>query len=178
VEEAPLKRIAVRPAQDWDLDTPWSDIGRFAEAIMLARRQLLAAAQGIREEFALGPRGTWILGLVATGRIATQADVVRRYKVGRSIIAEEVALLIKAGLVACEAHPRDRRQIVLRVTKAGLEANNRMGDAMAARMAERLGRYTRADLLFCTGLLEDLARPSSSEQSESKSSRASAKSDP
>lgn len=125
---------------------------------MLAQRELLAAAKGIRDEFGLGPRGTWILGLIATGRIRTQADVVKRYKMGRSMIAEEMALLTKAGLVACTPHESDRRQIALSLTELGERANVRMGDAMAARMAERLEKYTLADLLFCTGFLEDLAR--------------------
>lgn len=160
MEKAALKRAQFRPAREQRLDAPWSDIGRFAEAIMLARRELLAAARGIREEFALGPRGTWILGLLATGRVTTQADVVKRYKVARSIITEEVALLAKAGLVTCEPHSQDRRQISLRVTKLGVSANARMGDAMAARMAERLCRYTSDDLAFCTRLLEDVAKPS------------------
>jgi hypothetical protein len=115
---------------------------------MLAPRELLAAAQDIRDGFGLGLRGTWILGLVATGRVAIQADVVKRYKVARSIIAEEVALLTKASLVACEPLREDCRQIALRVTKSGTAANGRMGDAMATRMAERLNRYTRADLMF------------------------------
>jgi DNA-binding MarR family transcriptional regulator len=137
---------------------PWPDIGRFAEAIMLAQRELLAAAKSIRDEFSLGPRGTWILGLIATGRIKTQADVVRRYKVGRSMIAEEIALLAKAGLINCEPHESDRRQVALSLTGSGIRANARMGEAMAARMSERLDRYTLGDLLFCTGLLEDLAR--------------------
>jgi DNA-binding MarR family transcriptional regulator len=125
---------------------------------MLAQRELLAAAKGIRDEFDLGPRGTWILGLIATGRIKTQADVVKRYKLGRSIIAEEMALLTKAGLVACTPHESDRRQITVSLTESGVRANTRMGEAMAARLADRLGKYTLGDLLFCTGLLEDLAR--------------------
>lgn len=161
---SPLKRITIRPAREQRLDVPWSDIGRFAEALMLARRELLA--QDIRDGFGLGLRGTWILGLVATGRVAIQADVVKRYKVAPSIIAEEVALLTKAGLVACEPLSEDRRQIALRVTKSGTAANGRMGDAMAARMAERLNRYTRADLMFCIGLLEDLANSSPSATGE------------
>jgi DNA-binding MarR family transcriptional regulator len=159
LKQASLKRARVRPALEHQLDIPWSDIGRFAEAIMLAQRELLAAARDIRDEFELGPRGTWILGLLATGRVTTQADVVRRYKVARSIIAEEVSLLAKADLVACIPHDEDRRQISLRITKLGIAANGRMGEAMAARMAERLNRYTRADLMFCTGLLEDLSKP-------------------
>ena len=158
VEQAPLKRQARYPAEGRSLEVAWSDIGRFAEAIMLAQRELLAVAKGIRDEFGLGPRGTWILGLIATGRIKTQADVVRRYKMGRSMIAEEMALLTKAGLVVCTPHELDRRQIALSLTELGKRANVRLGDAMAARMAERLEKYTLADLLFCTGLLEDLAR--------------------
>jgi DNA-binding MarR family transcriptional regulator len=94
---------------------------------MLAQRELLAAAKGIRDEFDLGPRGTWILGLIATGRIKTQADVVKRYKLGRSIIAEEMALLTKAGLVACTPHESDRRQITVSLTESGVRANTRMG---------------------------------------------------
>jgi hypothetical protein len=76
---------------------------------MLARRELLAAARDIRDGLGLGLRGTWILGLVATGRVAIQADVVKRYKVARSIIAEEVAPLTKARLVGCEPLREDRR---------------------------------------------------------------------
>lgn len=125
---------------------------------MRAQRELLSAARNIREEFGLGPRGTWILGLMATGRIRTQADVVRRYDVGRSIIAEEMARLTQAGLVLSERDGGDRRQVALHLTKAGEEANARMGKAMAARLAERLGGYALGDLLFCTGLLEDLAK--------------------
>lgn len=158
MEQARLRREATYTAESRSLDVAWSDIGRFAEAIMLAQRELLAAAKGIRDEFGLGPRGTWILGLIATGRIKTQADVVKRYKMGRSLIAEEMALLTKAGLVTCTPHESDRRQIALGLTEQGARANARMGDAMATRMAERLQKYTLADLLFCTGLLEDMAR--------------------
>lgn len=159
-ERDQLKLQAKYPAPGRSLDVSWSDIGRFAEAIMLAQRELLTAAKDIRDEFGLGPRGTWILGLIATGQIKTQADVVKRYKIGRSMIAEEMALLTKAGLVACTPHETDRRQIALCLTGLGERANARMGGAMASLMAERLEKYTLADLLFCTGLLEDLARTS------------------
>ncbi len=159
MDQAYLKRQTRNP-DGRPLEVAWSDIGRFAEAIMLAQRELLASAKGIRDEHGLGPRGTWILGLIATGRIKTQADVVKRYQIGRSIIAEEVALLAKAGLVDCTPVKSDRRQIALTLTMMGAQANMRLGDAMAARMGERLDKYTLADLLFCTGLLEDLARPS------------------
>lgn len=159
VERSSSGRRSRREQRDRSVDIAWSDVGRFAEAIMRAQRELLSAARGIREEFALGPRGTWILGLIATGRIRTQADVVKRYDLGRSIIAEEMARLTQAGLVQSERDGGDRRQVALRLTRAGEQANARMGEAMAAHMAERMEGYTLGDLLFCTGLLEDMARP-------------------
>jgi DNA-binding MarR family transcriptional regulator len=147
-EPSPARRRAGKA-----LRVEWTDIGRFAEAIMLARRELLAAARFVRDEYSLGPRGTWIIGLIATGRIETQSDVVKRYKVGRSIIAEEMALLATAGLVGTEQSRSDRRQLDLKLTETGERANARIGEALAARMEERLAGYSVEDVRFCTNLL-------------------------
>lgn len=135
----------------------WSDIGGLAEAIRLGQRNLLSAANGVREAYSLGPRGVWILGKIATGRVKTQSDVVKAYDVGRSIIAEEMALLTKSGLVVAEQSPTDRRQLDLSLTPLGEEANKVLGEALAKRIEERLGgAYSLEDLHFCVGLLRRL----------------------
>lgn len=133
-------------------------VGRFAEAIRLAQRELLSAAQGVRDDYELGPRGTWIIGLIATGRVKTQSDVVKRYDVGRSIIAEEMAQLTKSGLVRCEPSASDRRHLDLMLTPLGEQANRRMGEALVQRFEERLGgAYSGQDIDFCITMLLKMA---------------------
>lgn len=129
-------------------------VGRFAEALRLAQRELLSAAQEVRDEYSLGPRGTWIIGLIATGRVMTQSDVVKRYKIGRSLIADEVAQLTRSGLVRAEPNASDRRHLDLTLTPLGVRANRRMGEALVRRLEERLGRaYAAEDIEFCIELL-------------------------
>lgn len=129
-------------------------VGAFAEAIRLAQRELLSAAQGVRDEYGLGPRGTWIIGLIATGRVKTQSDVVKRYGIGRSIIAEEMAQLTRSGLVHCAPSAADRRHLDLTLTPLGLRANRRMGEALVRRLEDRLGgAYSAEDVRFCIDLL-------------------------
>jgi DNA-binding MarR family transcriptional regulator len=144
-------------ASDLERTLTWSDIAGFAEAIRLGQHNLLAAANVVRETYSLGPRGVWIIGKIATGRVKTQSDVVKAYGVGRSIIAEEMAILTRNGLVVAEQSPTDRRQLNLSLTPLGEEANKMLGEALEKRIRERLGGiYDLQDIRFCTELLRRL----------------------
>src|SRR5438093_113912 len=110
-------------APDAAPDIAWSEIGSFIEAMTVAQRQLTAAAKAIRDEFVLGPRGPFILGQIASERVRSQSDLVRYYKVGRSIITEEVQMLAEAGLVASQKSEDDARQLELTSTQLGRGVN-------------------------------------------------------
>jgi DNA-binding MarR family transcriptional regulator len=144
------------PAPDSGLQITWAEVGNFAEAVSAARTALLSAAKEVRTEYSLGLRGPWIIGLISSGRIRTQSDLVRHYQVGRSIIAEEVAPLTAAGLVSTRPSPSDRRQLELSLTPRGFQVNEQLGNSLVRIMHERLSGYSRYDLLFCMRLLEAL----------------------
>jgi DNA-binding MarR family transcriptional regulator len=145
------------PAPGSGLQISWAEVGNFAEAVSAARTALLAAAKEVREEYSLGLRGPWIIGLISSGRIRTQSDLVRRYQVGRSIIAEEVAPLTAAGLVSTRPSPSDRRQLELSLTPRGFKVNEQLGESLIRVVKGRLSGYSRYDLLFCMRLLNDLS---------------------
>jgi DNA-binding MarR family transcriptional regulator len=138
----------------------WHQIGFLAEAVSVASRALLSAATEIREEYALGRRGPWIIGLIATGRLFTQSDVGKRYKCGRSTMCEEVNALVAAGLITTEKSGEDARQIVLRLTPQGEAVNQRLGDTMTSMLRARLVGYSQYDVLFCARLLADIGQGS------------------
>ena len=73
-----------------DRDVSWAEMGYFIEAMTVAKRVLTSAAKAVWEGYSLGPRGPWLVGQIASGRISTQSDAAKYYKVGRSIIAEAV----------------------------------------------------------------------------------------
>jgi DNA-binding MarR family transcriptional regulator len=133
------------------------EVGNLAEALTFAQRALLSAANTLREEYRLGRRGPWIVGQLAKGHLRTQADVVKYYKVGRSIITDEMRPLLQAGLVATRRYEADSRQLELALTPLGETFNERLGDALTAVLEDRLPHYSRDEILFCVRLLNDLA---------------------
>jgi DNA-binding MarR family transcriptional regulator len=149
------------PSRDRGPDLSWHQIGFLAEAVAVASRALLAAATEIREKYALGRRGPWIIGLIATDRLFTQSDIGKRYKCGRSTMCEEVDALVAAGLITTRKSEQDARQIVLSLTPLGEAANRRLGEAMTSLLKERLAGYSQYDVLFCARLLADIGAAAS-----------------
>ena len=156
-----MPRAVIAPAAnvDQDLAIDWADIGRFAESISVARKELFAPVEAFRKRFALGPRGVWIIGLVATGRVRVQSDIARLWRIGRSTVAEEIAPLTRAGLVTSYPDTSDRRQIRLELTAAGLAFNQELGHLFADRINDRLAGYRPEDIALCIRMLNDLAGP-------------------
>jgi DNA-binding MarR family transcriptional regulator len=140
-------------------DLSEQEIGFLAEAVAVAGRELLSVAQGIREEYSLGRRGPWILGLIATGRLVTQSDVTKRYKCGRSTMFEEVNALVDAGLIMTRKSDEDARQMILSLTPLGKSTNRRLGREFARLLKARLVGYSNEDVQSCARLLMDIGRP-------------------
>jgi DNA-binding MarR family transcriptional regulator len=135
----------------------WAEIGRLAEALTVAREELLTPALEINQRFSLGPRGIWIIGLVATGRIRTQSDVARLYRIGRSMVTEQIGLLVRQGLVVSEQSKEDQRKKAISLTELGWSVNQQLGDAFTARLQERIGHYSADEVNLCIDLLYDIA---------------------
>ena len=142
------------------LNLSWEDIGFFGNAIAIASRQWRIAAKQVREEYALGPHGPWIIGLIASNHVIYPSDLTKVLRCGRSLISAELNKLSEAGLINCRKSEEDGRQIELSVTPLGAEMNKRVAEGLTNMLEERLVHYTREDILYCARLLRDLAGPS------------------
>jgi DNA-binding MarR family transcriptional regulator len=142
------------------LNLSWEDIGFFGNAIAIASRQWRLAAKQVRDEYALGPHGPWIIGLIASNHVVYPSDLTKVLRCGRSLISAELNKLSEAGLINCRKSEEDGRQIELSVTPLGAEMNKRVAEGLTSMLEERLVHYTREDILYCARLLRDLAGPS------------------
>ena len=144
----------------------WAEIGRFAEAISLARKELFAPVQDIRAHYQLGPRGIWIIGLIANGRVRVQSDIARLWHIGRSMVTEEISALNRAGLVTTRLDEADRRQVRIELTSRGHGVNHQLGQSFSELIEERLIGFNSDEINLCIRLLQALAGNSRSFRSE------------
>lgn len=135
----------------------WKEISFLDHALAAARRQWRTVAQSIRTEHALGPRGPWILSLIATGQVASQAELARIYKCSRSLITLELTRLSDAGLISTHKCDTDRRKFNLGLTPLGEDTHRRLCDFLVEMLEDRLTDYTRDEIMFCARMLHDLA---------------------
>lgn len=139
------------------LELSWDDIGFLGNAIALASRQWRAAVKRVRDEYALGPHGPWIIGLIARNHVVYPSDLTRVLRCGRSLISAELNKLSEAGLINCKKSEEDGRQIELTVTPLGMAANERVAESLTTMLHDRLGDYSREEILYCARILRDLA---------------------
>jgi DNA-binding MarR family transcriptional regulator len=135
----------------------WDEVGFFLNAVTAAPRQWRAATMAIRDEFALKPRGPWILGLIHAGRVVFPSDLAKIFACSPGLITGELNRLIDAGLVATRKHEPDGRQLELTVTPLGETVSKRIGKALVAMVQDRLVGYTKDEVMFAARLLRDFA---------------------
>ena len=135
----------------------WDEVGFFLNSIAGASRQWRVATQRIRDEFALKPRGPWILGLIYSGKDVFPADLAKWFKCSPSLITAELERVIDAGLVATRKHHADGRQLELSLTPLGAEVSQRISDAVLDMVQVPLSGYSKTEILLCARLLRDFA---------------------
>ena len=131
------------------------DLGFFGESLTSAAQQWRSAAKQFAAEHSLGPRGPWILGLVARRRLTFPSDLSAILQCSKGAITGELAKLEKAGLIDRRTGQRDGRKVELSVTRIGNRALARLADLLIDLVATRLANHSRADLLHCSQLLRD-----------------------
>jgi DNA-binding MarR family transcriptional regulator len=87
------------------------------------------------------------------------SELTRILRCGRSLISAELNKLSDAGLINCRKSDEDGRQIELTVTPLGVAANEQVAESLASLLEERLGHYSREEILYCARILRDLAGP-------------------
>lgn len=132
----------------------WSDIALVIEGLAFSARPLKAATREVTARYALGPRGTFILSLIANG-LRYPADISQTLMVGRSLVTAELGRLTDAGLISARPGARDRRRSELALTPRGRAACDEVRAEMARLIRHNLGDYSRAQIELFACMLRD-----------------------
>lgn len=133
-----------------------TEIAHLCSVIGVAPRQLATAREAVTGEFDLGPRGAWMLGMIEVG-IDSPSSLADALRIGRSLATTELNRLSDAGLIEARRGAGDGRRSHLTLTARGREANDRLRRALADFIDDRLGHYSRDEVMLCARILRDLA---------------------
>jgi DNA-binding MarR family transcriptional regulator len=142
-----------RPSKPLELS--WEEIGLFAQGLSFASRPIADATKRITEEYGLGPRGAWILHLIAGHLVTYPLDLTNFFRIGRSLITAELTRLTEAGLVTYLKRTDDRRRFELHLTPLGEKVEARVQEELTKVILDRFSSYSREEVLFCSRMLND-----------------------
>jgi DNA-binding MarR family transcriptional regulator len=137
------------------LKLSWEEIGFLCEGLSFASRPFRATVKSVTAEYSLGPRGAWIIVLIASGQVVFPLDVTKVFRVGRSLITAELTRLTEAGLITYRKSGKDRRRVELALTPLGETAFRRVKAELTKMVAQRFSSYTREEVLLCARMLHD-----------------------
>ena len=132
----------------------YNDIGFLMLGISFASRPLRAATTGITAEYSLGPRGAWFLRLISRGGVYP-LDIAKLFQIGRSLVTAELVRLADAGLITYRKTADDGRRSELTLTSLGNKVNQRVKAEVRRLVTQRLGAYSREEILLCARMLRD-----------------------
>jgi DNA-binding MarR family transcriptional regulator len=127
------------------------------EGLAFSQRPIRAATKQVTERYDLGPRGAFILALVAQG-ISSPMELASVLCVGRSLITAELVRLTNAGLIATTEGTKDRRRLQLSLTPSGKAAREQVRTAMGQIVTENLSAYAPDELRLFAQMLRDTRR--------------------
>jgi DNA-binding MarR family transcriptional regulator len=151
-----LERIALRrkgPIESGPL--AWGDIAFLVHGMAFASGPLHQATSAVTERYDLGPRGTWVLNLIANG-INHPHELAEILRIGRSLVSAELARLTDAELIVARQGKGDRRRSELALTPIGERALKEVRSELALLVTESLGQYTPEELRLCGRILADM----------------------
>lgn len=110
----------------------------------LSTRQSIQRAM-LDKGSALSPTDNWLLRHLADEGPARMSDLASWQSVDRSTMTVQVGRLERAGLVAREPDPHDRRAVVVAVTNAGRTAYERNSAAARALVSTIVAEWAPAE---------------------------------
>lgn len=125
--------------------------------LVFAQRPIVAAAREILDQYNLGPRGSFILSLVANG-VCYPRELASVLKIGRSLVTAELNRLIAAGLVIASPGQSDRRQSQLALTPVGEAASGAFRLAVFHLLQHNLRNYTSREIRLFAQMLKDVRK--------------------
>lgn len=132
----------------------WTEIAPVIEGLAFSARPLKAATREVTGRYALGPRGTFILSLIANG-LRYPAEISQMLMVGRSLITAELGRLTDAGLISARPGASDRRRSELALTPRGRAACDEVRAEMARLVRENLASYSPGEIALFARMLRD-----------------------
>lgn len=159
VREAILRRVAPIDVQPFDRgdDSPldWSDLGYLSQGLAWANRPLSESTKAVTERHDLGPRGAWMLNLIAGG-VCFPHELSEVFGIGKSLISADLSRLTEAGLITSKPAADDKRRTELALTPAGLAAREEIREAMAANLRQALAEFTPSQVRLMSRMLAAL----------------------
>ncbi|WP_165186587.1 MarR family winged helix-turn-helix transcriptional regulator [Caulobacter soli] len=135
----------------------WAELGQLLDGLSHANAALKAAAQGVIRQYDLGPRGAWMLSMIASG-VRLPMDLATAFKTSRSLITIELNRVIKAGLVETSPSLVDGRRTELALTPLGAAACRSLRKETARIIRRNLAGYSDEQIQFFAQALKDVRR--------------------
>jgi DNA-binding MarR family transcriptional regulator len=132
----------------------WNEIGMVYEGMAFASRPFRSVTDQINKRHDLGPRGTWILLMIANGCLHP-LDIATLLNIGRSLVTAELGRLERAQLLVARKSAADQRRTELTLTAAGAGICDEVRAAMTAMLHERWAQYEPDQIRLCAQMLRD-----------------------
>jgi DNA-binding MarR family transcriptional regulator len=116
----------------------------FAMAISLIVRRVRAKAPAELKEFSWTQKS--VLKRLESEGPATSADLARAEGVTPQSMGTAIAALQKMGLVERKAHPKDGRQMIVKLTAKGISLRKHVKTAKETWLAQALGNLNEREL--------------------------------
>lgn len=147
----PIRPEAVRNIAGYYTDTDrageldWIDIGLICEGVAFAQRPLREGNREITKRYNLGPRGAFILNLLANGMLYP-LELATALCCGRSLVTAELSRLSDASLITSRPGEVDRRRTELTLTLLGQEALAEIRAETSRIIRTNLADYTPGEV--------------------------------
>jgi DNA-binding MarR family transcriptional regulator len=130
------------------------ETGLIAQGLTLANRLLRHTTSGVILDYNLGPRGAWIVRLIAGGKVIHPLDVTNFFEISRSVISDELARLLDSKLIVYRKSRRDGRRVELALTALGEKVSRRVRKEMSQLITRRFACYSRDEVLSFGRMLD------------------------
>jgi DNA-binding MarR family transcriptional regulator len=130
------------------------ETGLIAQGFTLANRLLRQTTSGVNLDYDLGPRGAWIVRLIAGGTVIHPLDVTNFFEISRSVISDELARLLQSRLIVYRKSRRDGRRVELALTPLGEKVSQRVRKEINQLITRRFAVYSRDEVLSFGRMLD------------------------